>query len=150
MQLQIGQSYTREEIHDRFGGSIQSYLPTRNDRVVCGCFNRSDDMNPLAPDEVLFGTAERSPEINRAADLVFAQGQRSEAIPVFLKVKSNQWEYVGEYLCIGITRDSRVVRRKQEQWPLRGEFHGVLRFERVDTHGNEERVHEKAGMNYGN
>jgi hypothetical protein len=137
MQLEIGRTYTREEIHDRFGGSLHLYLPYVDDRVVCGCFIRSERMNPHAPEEVLFGTPEQSPEINKVADLVFAQGQKNEAIPVFLKVHSGQWEYVGEYLCIGITRDPRVVRRKMEQWPLRGQFHGVLRFERVDEPSNQ-------------
>jgi hypothetical protein len=131
MQLELGRHYTRAEIHDLLGGSIQSFLPIKEGRVVCGCFVRGPAMNPNAPEEVLFGTAGESPDINRAADLAFEQGQRGDAIPVFLKIHSGEWKYVGEYLCIGITRDARVVQRKMQEWPERGQFHGVLRFERV-------------------
>jgi hypothetical protein len=127
----IGSKYTREQISDILGGSIQSFLPTAGGVVVCGCFKPDEDMNPDAPEEVLFGEEGDSAGINRAANLVFEQGLKSEAIPVFLKRRSNEWEYSGEYLCIGITRDPRVVARKKAQYPKRGEFHGVLRFEKV-------------------
>jgi hypothetical protein len=131
MSLQIGRIYTRQEISDLLGGSIQAYLPVANGRVVCGCFFRSEAMNPNAPEEVLFGTSGDSRDINKSADLVFQQGQQGEAVPVFLKIDSGEWEYHGDYLCIGITRDSRIINRKMAEWPKRGRFHGVLRFERV-------------------
>jgi hypothetical protein len=129
MSLVIGHSYTREQISDLLGGSIQAYLPVAGGKVVCGCFNKRD--NPNAPEEVLFGTAGASIGINRGADLAFEQGQAGEAIPVFLKRGTNDWIYLGEYLCIGLTRDPRVVARKMALYPARGPFHGVLRFERV-------------------
>ena len=131
MAFVIGQSYTREDIHARLGGSIQSYLPDVNGKVVCGCFVPGPAMNPNAPEEVLFGTPEASPQINCVADLVFEQGQRGEDIPTFIKVESSEWKYVGDYLCIGITRDARVIAQRLLQWPKRGPFHGVLRFARV-------------------
>lgn len=128
---ELNQIYTRQQISDEFGGSIQAYLPVVGGRVVCGCFVRSRAMNPHAPEEVLFGTAEESREINRAADLVFEQGRAGNAVPVFLKRATNEWEYIGDYLCIGLTRDPRIVQRKMREHPERGAFHGVLRFERV-------------------
>ena len=131
MAFALGQIYTREEIHEQLGGSIQSYLPDVDGKVVCGCFVPGPAMNPNAPEEILFGTPEASPHINRVADIVSEQGQRGEEIPVFLKVESSEWKYVGEFLCIGITRDPRVVAQKLLQWPRRGQFHGVLRFEHV-------------------
>lgn len=131
MPLELGRVYSRQQISDMLGGSIQAYLPVAGGRVTCGCFVPGPAMNPNAPDEVLFGRPDESPDINKAADLVFRQGQELEAIPVFLKLDKGEWEYRGEYLCIGITRDERVVRRKMIENPLRGPFHGVLRFERV-------------------
>lgn len=127
----LGETYTRDEIHDQLGGSKQAYLPVSNGRVVCGCFNPLPAMNPNAPEEILFGEEYDTPIIDETALQVFQQGQAGEAIPVFLKRKVNGWEYVGEYLCIGYTRDRRVVERKRQKHPQRGDFSGVLRFERV-------------------
>lgn len=131
MQLEIGATFTRQQISEMLGGSPVSFLPVSGGRVVCGCFVQGPKMNPHAPEEVLFGTAGESPDINKSADLVFRQGQEGEAVPVFLKRGPGDWEYEGEFLCIGITRDKRVIDRKKQQWPDRGDFHGVLRFERV-------------------
>ena len=131
LQLELGTTFSREDIHLMFGGQTQIYLPYDNGKVVCGCFDPSDTMNPAAPEEILFGEPHDTPNIDRAATLVFEQGQAGNSIPVFLKRSSANWEYVGEYLCIGITRDERVVRRKMAQYPQRRKFTGVLRFERV-------------------
>ena len=131
VEFKIGETYSRRQICDALGGTVQSYLPDIDGKVVCGCFDPGDEMNPNAPEEILFGTAGPSPDINRTADLVYAQGHEGQAIPVFLKRRANEWEYVGDYLCIGITRDARVVARKMADNPARGAFHGVLRFEKV-------------------
>ncbi len=130
-EFQLGQMYTRQEISEVLGGSVQLYLPHVNGRVVCGCFDPTEKMNPDAPEEVLFGEPYPTPVIDKAATMVFEQGRNCNAIPVFLKRSANQWEYVGEYLCIGITRDERVVRRKSLEHPFRRAFTGVLRFEKV-------------------
>jgi len=129
--FQLNEMYTRAEISEVLGGSIRSFLPTVDGEVVCGCFDPSKKMNPNAPQEILFGEPYPTPVIDKAATTVFEQGQRGEDIPVFLKQDSNQWEYVGRYLCIGLTRDERVVRRKSAESPDRRPFLGVLRFERV-------------------
>ena len=131
MTFTVGYKYTREQINVALGGSIQAFLPTVDGKVVCGCFKPDPDMNPFAPEEVLFGHEGESTGINKAADIVFQQGIDHQAIPVFLKRKSNEWEYCGEYLCIGMTRDPRIVARKKQEHPKRGEFHGVLRFEKI-------------------
>ena len=130
MPFELGVLYTRDQIGDKLGGSKRAYLPNVNDLVTCGCFE-PEHVNPDAPEEVLFGRPDHSPEINRSADLVFQQGCKGIDIPIFLKRRVNAWEYVGQFLCIGITRDRRVVRRKLECYPERGDFSGVLRFERM-------------------
>ncbi|MCI0358065.1 MAG: hypothetical protein L0211_06260 [Planctomycetaceae bacterium] len=132
--FQLNEMYTRHEINEVLGGSVRSFLPTVNGEVVCGCFDPSDKMNPHAPEEILFGEPYPTPVIDKAATTVFEMGQRGEDIPVFLKRGSNQWEYIGRYLCIGLTRDARVVRRKSEESPDRRPFVGILRFERVGSH----------------
>jgi hypothetical protein len=130
MPFEIGERYSRDDIYVELGGSLQTYLPTVDGRVVCGCFDPVD-INPNAPEEIFFGLPHEAPRVSEAADMVFRQGQEGDAIPVFLKRHVNQWEYFGDYLCIGITRDARVVRRKMDAYPSRGKFEGVLRFERV-------------------
>ena len=88
--LTKGERYTRQEIHDAVGGgSLQSYLPTKDGRVLCACLRL--DTNPGAPEVILPGTG---PGIERAADLLERQ---VGAIPVFLKRGSGAWEFVGEF-----------------------------------------------------
>ena len=86
-----GKLYTRNQIHTAVGGSTQSYLPTMNGTVVAGCFKRSPDTNPDAPDIVLPGNG---PRIQQAARQFTAQGN---AVPIFMKQAVNQWQYVGMY-----------------------------------------------------
>ena len=86
-----GVNYTRDEIHDKLGGNIQSYLPTVNGQVVAACFKRSEDMNPEAPDVILVGSG---PIIESTAKILTEQGY---AVPTFIKLFENQWEYVGTY-----------------------------------------------------
>lgn len=89
--LTEGQFYTRQEIHDLLGGgSLQSYLPTRDGVVLCACLRR--DTNPDAPRVILPGTG---PGIEEAARLLRRQGG---AIPVFIKHEAGAWEYLGEYV----------------------------------------------------
>ena len=83
----ISRDYTRRQIHEALGGSVQSYLPTAHGRVVCACHRI--DINPQAPTVILVGRGER---IEHAGDLLASQ---REAIPVFLKRASNAWTYRG-------------------------------------------------------
>ncbi len=39
----IGQAYTREDIHEQVGGSVQSFLPTVDNRVVCACLSKKNE-----------------------------------------------------------------------------------------------------------
>jgi hypothetical protein len=53
MNFVLGQTYTRNEIHEAVGGSKQAYLPRKNGLVVCGAFTR--ELNPEAPNVILSG-----------------------------------------------------------------------------------------------
>jgi hypothetical protein len=85
----LGQEYTRDEIHERVGGSKQSYLPTRDGAVVAACLTQR--LNPRAPEVVLCG---RGPIIAVAGGML---AEQTEPVPVFLKRATNRWEYRGHF-----------------------------------------------------
>lgn len=89
----VGREYTRDEIYDIVGGSKQSYLPTKNGKVVAACVTHK--MNPRAPREILCG---RGPKIEAAGALL---AQQLGPIPVFLKQDVNRWEYQGMFRVVG-------------------------------------------------
>jgi hypothetical protein len=94
-------TYTREQIHAALGGDMWSYLPVSGGRVVAGCFRT--DLNPGAPEVVLPGTGD---QIEASAEILAAQ---AEPIPVFLKDGPNRWRYVGDYRCVGLSRDKAEI-----------------------------------------
>jgi hypothetical protein len=104
MKFELGESYTRAEISARLGGSLQSYLPRRAGRVVCGCFNPVD--NPELPDIVLPGSG---PEIEAAA----AEYRKQYPVPIFLKVVTNCWRYVGNYQVASWSVDRAEIEKHQ-------------------------------------
>ncbi|ABM96793.1 DUF6697 family protein [Methylibium petroleiphilum] len=85
----VGHVYTRDEIGNQVGGSKQTYLPTCGGMVVAACLTK--DLNPLAPRVILCGTP---PMVARAGDILARQ---TEAIPVFVKLDVNRWEYHGHF-----------------------------------------------------
>lgn len=85
----VGRQYCRDEIYDMVGGSKQSYLPTKNGKVVAACVTRK--MNPQAPWQILCG---RGPIVESAGALLARQ---PGPIPVFLKQDVNRWEYLGMF-----------------------------------------------------
>jgi hypothetical protein len=85
----LGCSYTREQINAMVGGGVQSFLPTKNGRVVCGCFLLK--LNPDAPAEVLVGVGPQRENTAKVAVLQLT------SIPVFLKGDVGEWEYIGRY-----------------------------------------------------
>jgi hypothetical protein len=88
----LGSSYTREQINAMLGGGVQAFLPTKNGRVVCGCFKL--DLNPDAPKEVLVG---EGPQRVRSAEIAVLQ---RTPFPIFLKRDVDEWEYVGDYRAV--------------------------------------------------
>ena len=92
-----GRTYTRAQVHQRIGGSIQSFLPTVNGEVVCACLSLK--LNPQAPAVILAGDG---PRIMATAEQL---GRQTSKIPVFIKQQSNAWEYVGDWRPIRVTTD---------------------------------------------
>ncbi len=97
----LGDCYTRQEVHALIGGSVQSYLPTVKKRVVAGFFNPVFD--PDAPRIVLAG---RGPIIQGTADQLT---QQADAVPTFVKRRVNCWEYVGRYRVVRQTYDQAEI-----------------------------------------
>jgi hypothetical protein len=107
------------------GGSTVAYLPYKDGAILCGCFYRSRRYNPGAPNEVLYGKA---PLVEQTAEMVYRQ---RTAIPIFIFRSSAQWEYVGDYICVGQSRDPDLLKEKMKAYPERGEIAGVLHFSRA-------------------
>src|SRR5438128_10886973 len=101
MTFKLGDSYTRDEIHEQLGGSKEAYLPTKNGRVVCGAFKR--EANPQAPLVILPG---KGTQIRTSAELFARQ---NTAIPVFLKKASNAWVYVGDFRVTRLSKDPKEI-----------------------------------------
>lgn len=76
-KFQLGESYTRRDIHAELGGGLVPFLPNVNGVVVAACLRI--DTNPDAPHVVLPGVG---PRIRASADLFSCQ---SAAVPTFLK-----------------------------------------------------------------
>jgi len=93
----LGRKYTREEISKILGGSEIDFLPTEKGKVVCGCFTL--DHNPDAPNVVLPGTGS---VIERRARIFCEQ---EYPVPIFLKCRVNEWEYVGDYKAVRHSTD---------------------------------------------
>ena len=103
--FEIGKNYTREEIHGELGGGKQPYLPSVSNVVVAGCFKRSKNTNPDAPNVILPGFGTRR---EKNAKLFAMQGN---AIPTFVKIVPNQWEYVGQYKVKHHSFDMEEIRK---------------------------------------
>jgi hypothetical protein len=85
----LGNKYSRKEISKLVGGSEIDFLPTEDKQVVCGCVTRGH--NPEAPDVIIPGTGK---VIEREAKIFCEQDY---PIPIFIKRRVNEWEYVGHY-----------------------------------------------------
>lgn len=102
VRYELGRVYAHKEVQDTIGGNHQFYLPFRNGRILCGRF--TPEKNASAPEIVFVGTKDKNIELAAT----FA-GQR-EPVPVFIKQKSNCWEYVGEFVVDRYLRDPMEVK----------------------------------------
>jgi hypothetical protein len=123
MELRMGSSWTRDDIHDTFGGSKQAYLPSVKGEVVCGCF-RKDLTQPHAPEEILVGTG---PQRVATARQLLSQGN---GIPCFVKEQVNEWEFVGHWRATSF--DESKAAQEEATWRADRPVAGVLRLVRVD------------------
>jgi len=103
MSFLLGDTYTREEIHQQLGGDQQSYLPHVDGVVVCACLR--PDSNPEAPRRLLVGEGH---DIQRWGHQLT---QQDAPIPVFLRADSHEWRYHGMYEVESSTTDPSQLER---------------------------------------
>ena len=106
-EFTIGEYYTRRDIHNAFGGEIQSYLPQRDKQIVAGCFGQR--MNPDAPKEVQVGI---KPKVVRKAEMLAEQAEMS--LPVFIKDPERGesraiWRYEGRYRFVDLVDNKASI-----------------------------------------
>jgi hypothetical protein len=102
-----GRHYARREIHEKLGGSLRAYLPTVDGQVVCACVTK--ELNPNAPLSILVGNG---PIIERSAHALASQ---KESVPVFIKRKKNEWEYMGDFRLQRVSRELEDRRRHGQE-----------------------------------
>lgn len=120
MKIQLNHCYSRSEISKLLGGSEQAYLPFKGGRVTCGCFRTEEELNPGAPEEVLYGREYSMPYVEKAAEMVYEQGRNGESIPIFIRRGPAKWEYIGRYRCVNLSTDQRPINEKRHAYPRRG------------------------------
>jgi len=101
MTFTVGWDYTRDQIRAVVGGGTGDALPHRDGTVVAGCFR--PDLNPDAPDMVLPGSG---PQARHWAEQFSRQ---TEPVPVFLKIGTDRWCYVGRYRVAARSLDPAVI-----------------------------------------
>jgi len=122
--FQRDQLYSRREIRDTpGGGSIQSYLPTIDGRVVAGCFTTK--LNPEAPHRIFPGDG---PIIRSSAHIAASQ---RDPFPVFLKRGNKQFEFIGNFRGTGIDENPNALQQANQR-SNRTDVTAILTLERVD------------------
>ena|SRR2546423_1799947 len=119
--LTLGEKYSRRQIHDLLGGNMQEYLPAVRGKIVAGCFRL--DLNPSAPERIYPGTGRK---IQSTAHKVAEQRER---LPIFLKRGNREYEFMGYYLCTGLSATVVDLQRAAAETG-RTDITGVLRFAR--------------------
>lgn len=124
MNFELGQKYTRDEIHDGVGGGgKQNFLPNRDGRILAGCFRK--DANPGAPAVILPG---KGTQIVRCAEIFSAQ---REPVPVFMKAGSGAWEFVGNHRVKKVSHEPELLGEHARKAGRVGDVSMVLFLERV-------------------
>ena len=85
----VGDAYSRKQIYEQCGGSLQTYLPCKDGVVVAACL--TVEMNPQAPCIILCGNG---PSVRQAGECLVSQAR---PIPVFIKNINRQWIFQGYF-----------------------------------------------------
>ena len=133
-ELIYGLLLTRRDISALFGGNARAFLPRiASGEIVAGCFDPR--VNPRAPFEVLVHSAPNA--ILSAKRFVRQCG----AVPVFVKLQPNMWEYRGRFRALRYsTNRIEVAARIYEIRPRvyekhvreYGEMRGILYLEEAE------------------
>ncbi|ELR63098.1 5-methylcytosine-specific restriction enzyme A [Photobacterium marinum] len=96
-----GQKYSRKEISSLIGGQIQGYMGTRQKKVIGVYLELSS--NPNAPSEILCGSGKD------IAKHGLWLSQQHEPVPIFLKRRTNEWEYQGVFSVSSTIVDESIL-----------------------------------------
>jgi hypothetical protein len=95
--------YTRQEISAKVGGGVMDCLSHAGKRVVAVCMKK--EMNPEAPFKLLVGSG---PDKKRYSEILCTE-QRNEAIPIFIKLANNSWEFQGNFKVENSSKDKQII-----------------------------------------
>ncbi|MEM7592980.1 MAG: hypothetical protein AAF383_15930 [Cyanobacteria bacterium P01_A01_bin.83] len=101
MSFTLDHIYTRQEIHEKLGGELETYLPQKNGKIVCGCFNL--ELNPQAPYIILVGQGDKIESKARQLSI------QTKNIPIFIRKATNEWEYQGNFICCRYSIDQGEI-----------------------------------------
>lgn len=101
---------------------MQSYLPSKDGKVVAGCF--TTELNPQAPTRIYPG---RGPQIESRARQV---GLTKPELPIFIKKSAKKYEFVGMYRATAFHQDPES-RKAASAETGRNDISGVLIFEPI-------------------
>ena len=90
MTFEPNRPYTRDELSALLGGNVNFFLPTKGGKPLYGCFRK--DINPRMPELVYVISG--SQRERAARDAVLSR----IPFPVFEKMESEAWQYIGDYL----------------------------------------------------
>jgi hypothetical protein len=116
----MGRGYSRREIHDVLGGSLEQYLPSVGGRVVAVCINPDPDLQPFPPAQIFIGSG---PTIQARA---VALSSQDEPVPVFIGRAAHDWEFKGHWRPVRLETDSDRVEAERTRAGVTRPFFGVL------------------------
>ena len=120
----VGFPYSCKEQSRMHKGNPRVTLPDHKGRVTLIRF--SPDINPHGPHIIEHGDQRR---LEKRVDMLCEQRNRGESLPVYKRVDSGAWEYLGRYRVQSITDDAREVARRSEV--CGGPIRYVIRLEEV-------------------
>jgi hypothetical protein len=107
MNFEYGNYYSRREIHECIGGSMQACLPHIDGQVVCACLRK--DLNPETPEVFLVGDG---PDVREYANVLC---QQKEPIPIFIKEDANSWKYKGKFIVQRYSEDPKEIENQKRR-----------------------------------
>ncbi len=116
--FKINEIYTSKQLIKEFGGNIRASMPFVKGKVPYCKFNPK--INPEFPDKAWI---EVGPRRRKGAEYLIDCHLR---IPVFEKVKTNHWKFLGEAFITDITRLNEV--RKINSNPPRDKIQLIIKF----------------------
>lgn len=118
MTLIKGKIYSSKDLFKTFGGNIQSSMPFVNKKVPYCKFSKK--INPQFPDEAWI---EIGPMRKKGVEYLT---NCKSSIPVFEKVKTNSWKYLGKASISEISDKNRIKIINDK--PPRQKIQSIIKF----------------------